>query len=253
MTGARISQAVGLIMLLSGFAFLIASAPYDSYVAALAGLGLAFWGSLLLLIMPTKYVKLELLTAASSSLVKNFEEMLDINAFNCKAVYLPPKLLKDHQSSLIFIAANCTETLPKQEDIPEGSAQRTPKGLFITPSGLALSKLFEKQIGKSFTETSLDQLTRELPKLFEKLEITKTTIVTIEDNNVTIEATNHIFYDLCEETRKLEKTHEAVGCPFSSAIACALAKSAGKPVTLEKEEQSPEGKTTIIQCRILGE
>lgn len=253
MTGARISQTVGLIMLLSGFAFLLASAPYGSYVAALVGLGLTLWGALLLLIMPTKYVKLELLTAASSSLAKNFEEMLDITAFNSKAIYLPPKLLKDYQSSLIFIPANGTETLPKQEDIPEGSAQRTSKGLFLTPPGLALSKLFEKQMGKSFTEISLDQLTRELPKLFEELEITKTTIVTVKDNNVTIEATNHIFNDLCEETRKLKKAHEAVGCPFSSTIACALAKAAGKPVTLEKEEQSPDGKTTIIQYHILGE
>jgi hypothetical protein len=203
--------------------------------------------------MPTKYVKLELLTAASSSLAKNFEEMLDITAFNCKAIYLPPKLLKDYQSSLIFIPTNGTETLPKQKDIPQGSAQRTSKGLFLTPPGLALSKLFEKQMGKSFTEINLSQLTRELPKLFEKLEITKTTIVTVKDNNVTIEATNHIFNDLCEETRNLKKAHGAVGCPFSSAIACALAKAAGKPVTLEKKGQSPDGKTTIIQCRILEE
>jgi hypothetical protein len=211
------------------------------------------WGALVLLIMPTKYVKLELMMAASSSLVANFEEMLDITAFNGKGTYLPPNLLRDYQSSLVFIPVDSGETLPKPEDIPEDKSHRSSAGLFLIPPGLALSKLFERKLGKSFTEVNLDQLARELPKLFEELEITKSTLVTVEGSSIIVEARNHVFNDLCEQTRKLHRTHEAVGCPFSSAIACALSKAAGKPVTLEKEEQSPDGKTTTIQYRILEE
>jgi hydroxymethylpyrimidine/phosphomethylpyrimidine kinase len=61
---------------------------------------------------------------------------------------------------------------------------------------------------------------------------------------------NHVFEGLCKETRKLERTHETVGCPLSSAIACALAKATGKPITIEKELQDPDG-STRIQYRLL--
>jgi len=92
-----------------------------------------------------------------------------------------------------------------------------------------------------------------LPKLFDELEITKTINIQTKDNTVTIGITNHIFKDLCEETKKLQKTHETIGCPLSSAIACALAKATGKPITIEKEEQSQDEKTTKIQYTILEE
>ena len=46
-----------------------------------------------------------------------------------------------------------------------------------------------------------------------------------------------------------QKMSESVGCPLCSALACALAKATGKPVTIENEEQ--DGKTTKIQYRIM--
>jgi hypothetical protein len=239
--------------LLLGLISLLASAVYDSYVAAFVGLGLTFWGVLLFLIMPTTYVKLELLTAASSSLVADLEEMLNITALSGKGIYLPPKLLRDHQLVLLFLPATGNEALPKREEIPEGKGAKTSKGLFLTPPGLALSNLLEKKLGKSFTGLNLDKLTSELPKLFGEMEITKTCVIHIGGNNVTVEAKNHIFQGLCLETKKLERTHEAVGCPFSSAIACVLAEVTGKPVILEKEEQNQDGKTTTIQYRLLEE
>lgn len=245
-------ETVGLAMLLLGLMSLLVSALYDSYVLAFVGLGLTFWGALLLLIMPTKHVKLELLTAVSSSLVANVEEMLNITTSNGKGIYLPPRLLRDNQSGLIFIPAKNGDTMPKREEVPT-KGEKNSEGLFLTPPGLALSKLFERELGKPFTEVGPDQLTRKLPKLLEQLEITKNATFSIKDHNAVVEVRNHIFKDLCDETRKLERTYEAVGCPFSSAIACVLAKTVGKPVTIEKEEQSQDGKTTTFQYRILEE
>ena len=251
MTASTILRIVASMMLLSGFVFLLASALYDSYVSAFIGLGLVFWGALLLLIVPTKYVKLELLTA-SSSLLANFEEMMSVTGVHGKGVYLPPKLLRDYQSSLVFIPAKEGEVLPTREEIERTKTPKTSRGLLLTPPGLALSRLFESKMGKSFTELSLDQLQKELPKLFEELEITKTANISVEDDVVTVDVKNHVFNDLCEENRKLERTHEAVGCIFSSAIACALAKATGKPATIEKDEHSQDGATTI-RYRILEE
>lgn len=204
MTASRILRIVALLMLLAGFVFLLASALYDSYVSAFSGLGLVFWGALLLLIVPTKSVKLELLTA-SSSLLANCEEMMSVTGVHDKGVYLPPKLLRDYQSSLVFIPAKEGEVLPTREEIERTKTPKASRGLLLTPLGLALSRLFEGKMGKSFTELSLDQLQKELPKLFEELEITKTANISVEDDVVTVDVKNHVFKELCEENRNFRE------------------------------------------------
>lgn len=74
--------------------------------------------------------------------------------------------------------------------------------------------------------------------------------IEIEGSIVKVQVKNHVFKDLCDETRKLKRTHETVGCPLSSALACALAKVTGKPVTIEKEETTTD-ETTSIEYKIL--
>jgi hypothetical protein len=251
MTSDRIYSAVALTLLLFGLIALFASAVYSSYVSAIVGLGLAFWGGLFLLVRPTRYVKLELLTVTSSSLVANFEGILTITESSEKGIYLPPKLLRDSQSSLVFIPANSKEALPGPEEIPDERTSVTSEGLFLTPPGLELSRLFEKKMGKSFAELNFDELATELPRLFDEMEITKTTDIVVEGESVTVETRNHIFKDLCMETRKFKRTHGAVGCVFSSAIGCALAKTSGRPVTIEAEDLSEDGRTVTMKYRFV--
>ena len=83
------------------------------------------------------------------------------------------------------------------------------------------------------------------------MEIAEDVEIEAKHDLVIVKITKHIFSEICEETRKLPRTHEALGCPLTSAIACALAKATGKPIIIEKEEQGENGKTTIIQYRIL--
>jgi len=253
MTGALGLKAVALALLILGFGSLIASTFYDSYVIAFIGLGLTFWGALLLFVMPTKYVRLEMLTAASSSSLSNLEELLTITDSNNGGIYLPPKLLSDYQSSLVFIPTNNKEILPNREEILKAKTPRISRGLVLTPPGLALSKLLEKEMRKPFTEMKLDELEKNLPTLLERMEITKNTNIRVRDAIIIVNVKNYVFKDLCLETEKLQRTHKIVGCPFSSALACALAKVMGKPVTIEKEEQSQDGTTTEIQYRLLEE
>jgi hypothetical protein len=82
---------------------------------------------MLLYLTPTKYLKLELLNATASSSLANVEITLSYTETRGKGVYLPPKRLKDYQSSLVFIPRrpttpylnpkkqtrkNCTPTTP---------------------------------------------------------------------------------------------------------------------------------------------
>jgi hypothetical protein len=137
-----------------------------------------------------------------------------------------------------------TETNPNELE------SKDPTGLLITPPGLALSKLFEKELKKPFTEASLEDLQTQLPKLFDDLQITKHLNIQPENNNITVTIRNHVFEDLCKETAKLELTHKIIGCPLSSALACAFAKATGRPITIEAEETSLH-KTTTIHYKIL--
>jgi len=236
-----------------GLICLPASAFSNSYPLAFIGLGLTFWGALLIYLTPLKHVRLELLTATATSTLSDVERILASTGSNAKGIYLPPKRLKNYESSLVFIPSKPGETLPKPEETSDEKLHsQNPGGLFLTPPGLALSKLFERKLGRSFTETDLNAVQRDLPKLFDELEITKNMIIQVEGNLVSIETGSHIFKDLCAETRQLPKTHETVGCPLSSAIACVLAKASGKPVTIEKEMQNLDG-STRIQYRLLEE
>jgi len=226
-----------------------------SSILAFIGLSFTFWGALLFYITPSKQVPLELLNATATSNLTNMEKILMGCNLNGKCIYLPPKYLRDFESSLMFISSKAEQALPKFGEVEEEKFYSTnPDGIFLTPPGLALSKLFEKELGTSFTKTDLNYLQEKLPKLFiEDMEIVESMNVETENNIVTMEITNHIFKDVCEETRKHSKLHESIGCSLCSALACALAKATGKPIMIEREEQSRDGKTTKIQYNILEE
>jgi hypothetical protein len=244
-------NAVPFLMLVLGLITLLSSALVSSYVLAFIGLGLTFWGSIFLYMKPTKYVKLEILNSTSISTLANIEKMLsNANAIS-QGIYLPPNRLQDYTSSLVFVPTKPDQALPTtKETNPKELETKNPTGLLITPPGLALSKLFEKELKKPFTETSLEDLQTQLPKLFDELQITKHLNIQLEDNTITVKIANHVFEDLCKETAKLELAHKTVGCPLSSALACAFAKASGKPIVIEKEETGPE-ETTTIQYKVL--
>lgn len=242
-------------MLIFGIISIILSVFSASSILAFIGLGLTFWGALLRYITPSKHVPLQLLTATATSTLPDIEKLLADSHLTAKGIYLPPKNLKDFESSLVFVPSNPGQPLPTSEKADETKLySKNPKGLFLTPPGLGISKLLEKELGTSFTKTDLNTIQEKLPKLLiEDLEIAENTEVKTQDNTITIEITNHIFNEICQETRKLQNTHESVGCPLCSAIACALAKATGKPIRIEKEEQSQDGKTTRIQYHMVEE
>jgi hypothetical protein len=145
--------------------------------------------------------------------------------------------------------------LPRISETTEEKLRfRNQAGLFLTPPGMVLSKLFEQALGVSFTKTDLAYVQQNFPKLLiEDMELVETAEIQTQNDKVTLEITSSILNDVCQETRKLPRTHKAVGCLLSSAIACALAKATGKAVIIEKETQTPDNKTTRIEYQILGE
>ncbi len=238
-------------MLSLGSGIMAVSAFYASSFLALLGVILIFWGTILLYVTPSKHVPLTLLNASDEATSANIERLISELNLSEKGVYLPPKNLKNIESSLVFIPETLKTPLPTPEETNEKLFTNEKTGAFVAPPGFALSRLFERELGFSFTKTDLNQIQNKLPKLLvEELELAENAEIQIQSNAVTIEITGSILDEICQQTDSQPKTHMQVGCLMSSAIACALAKTTGKPVTIQNETRNQETKTTHIEYQI---
>jgi hypothetical protein len=234
-----------------GIFLLIVSMFYVSSFAAIVGVALGFWGAIFLYIMPTKNVPLSLLNASVDGYASNIERILNEYKLQEKGFYLPPKSLKNMESSLIFIPNSPETKLPSPDETSEKLYGKQKNGIFITPPGLMLSRLFEQELSESFLETNLDRLQNILPKLFiEKLELAESFEMHMQENTITVKLRNSIFNRVCLDTDNQPLTHSQVGCVLSSSLACAFAKAAGKFIIIQNETKNPETKTTTITYHI---
>lgn len=252
---SSLTQIGTCFTLILGIVLVVISAFYVSSFLAIFGVGLFFWGAFLLYLKPTKYVPLTLLNASTFSPTSNIERILAETNLTEKGRYLPPKYFKDLESSIVFIPKQHGQSMPTPEEVKEEKLFFSNRAaVLITPPGLALSKLFEKELGTTFNTTDLYFVQRALPKLLvEDMELAETADLQIQNDTVTLELSGSILFETCRETRKLPRTHAQVGCLISSAVACVLAKATGKIVTIQKDEQSSDGKTTRIEYHLEGE
>jgi len=241
----RPSGIAGYALLLLGAAALASSVVYESSVLAFIGLGLTFWGALLSFIRPVGYVRSSLLDSTAVFSLMTVDQVIEDLNYTGKGVYLPPRHLKGLKEGAVFI--------PSKKDIIT-SVEKAEEGIRLSPSGLGLVNLFEKELGTSFAKVDLDYLRNHLPKLFiEGLEIAEGFEMSVRSSIVHVRITGSIYNDLCREVRKLPNVCGSIGCPLCSSIACALTRATGKPVTIEKNQLSQDGKTIEAYYRILEE
>lgn len=246
------NQIIILTMLAFGIEIVVISAFYSSSFLAILGVAIIIGGAMLLYVTPSKYVPLALLNASAEAAAANIERIILGLNLSEKGIYLPPKNLKNTESSLIFIPESIKTSLPTPEEANKNSLANEKTGAFITPPGAALSRLFEKGLGSSFIKTDLKQIQSKLPKLLvEDLELAQSVEIQIQGNTITLEITGSILDEICRQNDSQPKTHKQVGCLLSSAIACALAKSLGKPVTIQNETRNRETKITHIEYKML--
>lgn len=252
-----LTKATGWTMLGFGAAALIASIVYVSQILAFIGLGLIFWGAILTYIQTEEYIKENLLdTTVLSSLVTLNQIMKELD-YKGKAVYLPPKYLRDPEANKAYIPKQKEGKLPLPEQIQEQETRlfiENPQGILLTPLGAELSKLFEKMLETSFTRIDLQYLQQNMPKLFiEDLEIAQDFQMETEKNKVYVKIENSAYKNITKAAMNLSNLYNSLGCPVSSAIACALAKATGKPITIENQQTSGDGKNMEIEYRLLEE
>jgi len=249
------SGIIGYTLLFFGIISLILSIPYASSILAFIGLGLTFWGALLLYIKPERYIKADLLDSTALSTLETINNLLTQLNYKGKAIYLPPKHLKDLKSAKAFIPSKNETTIPQIEELPEETIFSTnPEGIVLTPPGLALTNLYEEKLGTSFTKQDIQYLTKNLPKLFiEDLEIAENLEINTLNKVVHIKITGSIFQNLCKKTEKLSKINTSLGSPLPSSLAITLTRTTGKPIIIKKTDLSEDNKTIEVYYQMIEE
>jgi hypothetical protein len=217
-------RAITLLLLASGVIALTYSLIATSTILAFIGLGLTFWGALLLYVTNERYVPQDLLSLTTISSLLSLNQMLNELNYRGSATYLPPQYFTTADTKVRFIKGD------------------------------------------------LQQLIQTLPKLLiEDLEITENLEITLEPSEVTnrrinsellnptrtimihVKMTNSIYEDISKEVVNPSMGYPLyrIGCPIFSALACTLAKTTGKPITIERMNPSDDGKAFEATFRIL--
>ncbi len=254
------SNKIGLALVIIGALALVASVTSSSMVLAFIGLGLTFWGALFLFVRPIKFVRGTLLDHTAISSYKTIDRIVEDLNYNGKSVYIPPypqktylpEYLKELKEMIVFIPAKEFTAMPTIEEMAEKQFQlRNPEGICIASPGSGLVDLFERELKLEFTEIDLDQLYNSLQTVIVRnLELAKDFEINSENNLIHVRIVDSAYKGLYSNEYGL-KSIRSIGCPLTSAIACALAKTTGKSVTIAKDTISPNLQTIEVWYQTL--
>jgi len=251
----NLSKTSSWILIATGVFSLVISTIYSSQIPAFIGLGLLFWGIILAYVRTEEHIKTNLLTATASQPLKTLEQIIQQLDYKGTAVYLPPKYVKDPEEIKAYIPKQKQGNLPNPEQTQrqESLFTENPNGILLTPPGAELTRLFEKTLGTTFTRVNLQYFEQNMPKLLiEDLEIAQDIEIQTEGNKILARIKTTTYSDLCKTTLEAPETYGTFGCPLTSAIASALAKTTGRLVTIHKEQTSPDTRSIEIEYRLTG-
>jgi len=251
---------IGFILLAIGALTLAGSVINTSTVLAFIGLGLTFWGALFLFARPVKFVKSTLLDSTAISSYTTIDRMIRDLSYKGKPIYIPPypkeaylpEYLKGLKEMIVFIPAEDIVAMPTIEEMAKKQfILENPKGICIAPPGYGLVSLFERELKTEFTQISIDELYNSLPTIIvNNLELAEEFEINPEKDLIHVKIVNSVYNDLYANEQNIKSIH-SIGCPLTSAIACALAKTTGKLIVVVKDLISPDSKTIEIWYQTL--
>jgi len=254
------SGRIGFAFLVIGGATLAGSVVTSSTTLAFIGLGLTFWGALFLFARPVRFVKSTLLDSTALSTYTTVDRMVSDLGYKAKSIYIPPypkeaylpEYMKGLKEMIVFIPAEDSATMPTLEEMAKKQfLLKSPKGVCITPPGFGLASVIEKELKAGFTNINLERLTNSLPKaVTDNLGLAKGFEINTENDLIHAKITGSVYSSLYSREQELKSIH-FLGCPLASAIACALAKTTGKLVTIAKNKVSPDLQTIDIWYQTL--
>jgi hypothetical protein len=230
------SALIGYSLTGIGALSLIISVVFTSTVLAFIGLGLTFWGALLLFIRPRHYIRSDLMDSTALSSLKTIDRVITGLGYNEKGIYIP---VSNPEKTIVFVPSQPLKQIPKAEQVENQTFVKNPEGITIVPPGMALANLFEKELGVKFREWSLEKMTERLPKLLiEDLEMVQDCTIKTEGDRVSFRFVESVFSEFCGQLKGSTKVCGSLGCPMCSAMACVLAQVTHRPVKFDEDKYS---------------
>jgi len=254
------SNKIGIALVIVGALLLFASVRTSSTILAFIGLGLTFWGALFLFARSTKFVRIPILDATAISSYITLDRIIDDLNYKGKPIYIPPypketylpEYLEGLKEMVVFISAKDSTTMPNIEEMAKKRfLVKNPKGICISPPGSGLASLFEKELRADFTKIDQESFYDGLPRVIvNNLELASDFTIEAGKELIHVKITNSFYSNLYSKNQNLKSVH-SIGCPLTSAVTCALAKTTGKRVTISKTKLSPDLKTVEIWYQLL--
>lgn len=253
-TANQTTRKASAILITAGTAALLSSILLESPIPVLIGLGLLFWGILFIYIRTEEYTKKTLLGTVAYPQTITLNQIIQELHFKGNPVYLPPKYFTNPETLRAYIPQHEETVLPTPEQVQQQESQvfmNSPRGMLVTPAGSELTKLFEKTLSKNFTLVDLEYLQQNLPRLLiEDFEIVQNFEMEKETNEIRV----RIEYSEKSILNAEKEGHQSIlNFTLGSAIACALAKTTGKPITIDDQQTSKNRREVTIQYRIVDE
>ena len=244
-----LSSRIGAVFLFVGALVLSASYFISSTVLAFIGLGLTFWGGLFLFARPVRFVKSDIVVSTTISSYAAIDRITEDLDYTGRPIYVPPypkgAYLPDHLKGLkemiVYVPAQDVVAMPTIEEMARKRfLVKNPKGICIPAPGYGLASLIEKELKDELTQVDTDRLFSSLPTIITRgLELAREFEISKENDLVHIKALDSVYQNLYSPELGLKSIH-SIGCPLTSAVACALAKTTTKLVTIVKDVVSPD-------------
>jgi len=253
------SGKIGVAFIVPGVLSLVFSILKESQILAFIGLSLTFWGALFFFIKPERYVRGNLVDLTARSSYSTLDRMIKDLKCKGKGYYIPPypkdvylpEYLKGLKEMMVFISADSGSSMPSIEEMAKSKFfLKNPNGVCITPPGLGLLSQFEKELRADTSKIELDALLESLPQIItENLHLAKEVEMKTKKNQVYLRVYDSLYRNLYSKEEELKSVH-FLGCPLTSAVACAIAKSTGRTVTIQKDKVSPDSQIVEVWYRL---
>jgi hypothetical protein len=102
-----------------------------------------------------------------------------------------------------------------------------------------------------FTKIELNELCTVLPNcILQDLNLAKEMAMELNGDQAHLKIVGSLYKNLYNVRNNLNSV-DLLGCPVASAVACALAKTSGRTVTIQKRKVSPDGLALEVWYLIL--
>jgi hypothetical protein len=241
----RLVPRWSILLWTGGTGMLGVSVWSDRTIFAFIGLGLIFVGALPLYLGRQGDVQTSLVGPAY------FDSLQSLVPSDSHVIYSISHGEGTRQLGAYLIGSEQSLT----QNFPPGSNRpiRTSSVKTIAAPGMTLLLELERALGVDFSEVRLSYLISRIPKaLTEDMKLAKHASFENNGDLFQIRILDSPFTEACESASRLGPPLDSLGCELCSSIALALAKSSGRPVTIQDTVVSLQGGQIQTTYRLLS-